>query len=75
MTHILPSPHAPPTPVATAPAPTVVDPSIQEAAQAQATALAQAGGRASTILTSGTGTSDPLDVQTKALMPKTLLGA
>lgn len=68
MSSLFSSPKSPP-PVVIPPAPTITDPSIQAAAQAQQTASAQAAGRASTVLTSGLG-----DTSTPAIGKKILLG-
>jgi len=52
------------------PAPTVTDPAVQAAAQAQRMAAAGAMGQSGTILTSGLG-----DLSTPTTAPKTLLGS
>lgn len=48
--------------------PTLQDPSVAAAAQAQQTATAQAAGRASTILTSGQGDQSQLTTNKKTLL-------
>lgn len=63
------NPPGPPAPPAATSAPTISDPSVQAAAQVQATSAAQAAGRSSTILTSGQG-----DTSTATIKKSTLLG-
>ncbi len=70
---ILSRPSAPSAPgpqsIGTPPAvPSLQDPSVMAAADAQATAAANAKGRASTILTSGQGDTSPLTTQKKQLL-------
>ena len=48
--------------------PTIADPSVQAAAQAQQTAAAMAAGRNSTLLTSGQGVPGPATVAKKVLL-------
>jgi len=62
------SPKIPAAPATPAPAPTPTDPSVEAAAEALRETQAQAAGRASTILTSGTGVSTAPPVAQKTLL-------
>lgn len=67
MASLFSAPKMPPVPTAIT-APSVTDPSVAQAARDQATAAAQAAGRASTIATSGQGdTSTPDTARTTLL--------
>jgi hypothetical protein len=59
---------APAAPSPPPPIPTMASPGVLAAQQAEASQQAQAAGRASTLLTSGTGVSTPAVTQKKTLL-------
>lgn len=63
-------PYIPPMPQAPAPAPTMVDSAVVDAANRKKSELAAAGGFGGTVATGGQGLTDPAKVA-----GKTLLGA